>query len=182
LGIDAGAFLLVAVGNLYPVKGYDVLLRALARLEGGRDDWHLAIAGRGGEETPLKVLAADLQLSEKVRFLGFRSDIGDLLAAANLFVMPSRSESHPLALLEAMFAGLPIVVSAVGGVPETVEHDREALLVSPEDDAALAAAIQVLMTDPERRSRLGQAARQRAEAHFTVTAMADAYERAYGGS
>jgi glycosyltransferase involved in cell wall biosynthesis len=180
LGLDPDTLLLVSVGNLYPVKGYDVLLEALARLEPGSGrSWYFAIAGRGGEEPALRALACELGLSDRVRFLGFRTDIGDILAAANVFVLPSRSESHPLAVLEAMFAGLPIVASAVGGVPDTIRHEREGLLVPPGDPEALAAAISALVADPRQRARLGAAAAERARSHFTVEAMADAYERLY---
>jgi glycosyltransferase involved in cell wall biosynthesis len=180
LGLDADTLLLVSVGNLYPVKGHDILLRALARLDPAKaGNWSIAIAGRGGEEPRLRAQVAELGLSSRVRFLGFRTDVGDILAAANLFVLPSRSESHPLAVLEAMFAGLPIIAAAVGGVPDTIRHDVEGLLVPPVDPEALAVAIQDLLSDPCRRSRLGKAAAERARADFTVEAMADAYERLY---
>jgi glycosyltransferase involved in cell wall biosynthesis len=175
--------LLVSVGNLYFVKGYDILLRALSRLDPeDTASWCLAIAGRGEEEPALRAQAAELGLSSQVRFLGFRTDVGDILAAANLFVLPSRSESHPLAVLEAMLAGLPIIASSVGGVPDTIRHDKEGLLVPPVDPEALAAAIQDLISDPCRRARLGKAASDRARRHFTVEVMADAYERIYVGA
>jgi glycosyltransferase involved in cell wall biosynthesis len=181
LGLAPEALLVVAVGNLYPVKGYDVLLRALAGLVAHTDlpRWHLAIAGRGGEEPKLRSLAAELGLVGRVSFLGLRSDVGDLLASADLYALPSRAESHPLALLEAMFAGRPTVATAVGGVPDTVTDGREGLLVPPGEVAPLRDALARLLADPALRRQMGEAARQRAQREFTLTTMVDAYERLY---
>src|SRR6185437_6401666 len=109
-------------------------------------------------------------------------DAPDILAAGDLFVMPSLSEGLPLALVEAMATGLAIVASDVGGIPEVVERDREALLVPSASPIALAAAIRALLDDPERRSALGAAAQRRAHRDFSVAAMADAYEALYRGA
>jgi glycosyltransferase involved in cell wall biosynthesis len=181
LGLSPDTLLLVAVGNLYPVKGYDVLLRALAMLAGRGDlpAWHLAVAGRGGEEPALKALARDLNLEDRVTFLGLRADGPDLLQAADVFVMPSRSESHPLGLLEAMFAGRCVVASAVGGIPDTVTPDHDGLLVPPEDPAALADALGQVLAQPEARAAMGRHAATTATDRFTVGRMVDSYERLY---
>lgn len=176
--------LIVAIGNLYPVKGHAVLLRALAALEeqGGAPRWRLAIAGRGEDEQRLRIIADEGGIASRVHLLGFRSDAPDILAAGDLFVMPSLSEGLPLALVEAMATGLAIVASDVGGIPEVVERDREALLVPPASPIALAAAIRALLDDPVRRSTLGAAAQRRAHCDFSVAAMADAYETLYRGA
>ena len=177
LGLESGALLVLAVGNLYPVKGHAVLVRALARCR--EIPWHLAIAGRGGEAEPLTRLVADLGCTPRVHLLGYRADVADLLSAADVYAMPSLSEGLPLALLEAMFAGKAIAVSGVGGIPEAVRDGEEALLVPPGDDLALSAALDRLLRDAPLRARLGATARGTAQSRFSVEAMTDAYERLY---
>ena len=180
LSIAPAELLIVAVGNLYPVKGHAVLLDALATLRDHRG-WSLAIAGRGEEEAALRARAAAAGIAERVHILGFRNDIPDILAAGDIFAMPSLSEGLPLALVEAMSFGLPIVVSRVGGIPEVVTDNVHALLVPPSDVGALAAALRALIGDPARRSRLGDSARTRARRDYAIATMADRYERLYRG-
>lgn len=177
LGLGGSDLLILAVGNLYDVKGHDVLLHALSRLPTD-PGWRLAVAGRGPEEARLRELAQRLSLSERVHLLGYRGDIQDLMAAADIVAMPSRSEGLPLAILEAMFARRPIVASAVGGIPDALGGDA-GLLVPPGDPGALAQALTSLLLDPDLGSALGNAAAVRAAERFSVDAMADAYERCY---
>lgn len=180
LQLDDGEVLLLAVGNLYPVKGHRVLLQALDALwRAGERQWRVAIAGRGDEEAWLRDFAKANGWANHLHLLGYRVDVPDLLAAADIYVMPSLSEGLPLALLEAMFAGKAIVVSDTGGVPEVVSGEDEALLVPPADPAALAAALWRLFSDPDLRHRLGAAARRRAEIGFGVERMVEAYEQLY---
>ena len=185
LGLSSNDLLLVAVGNLYPVKGHAVLLRALGELYRSGSlasvPWRLAIAGRGEEEEKLRALAANEGIAERVTLLGFRGDVPDILAAADVFVMPSLSEGLPLALVEAMAAGLPVVVSEVGGVPEVAVAGQEAILVPPGDPARLAEGLAELLLDPRARAALGAAARSRAVRDFSVSTMCEAYERLYRG-
>ena len=181
LGIAADEPLIVAIGNLYPVKGHLVLLQAVRAL---RDDprfarCHVVIAGQGGEEAGLRAYAAAQGLASCVHLLGYRSDVADLLAAADVFALPSLGEGVPLALLEAMFAGKGIVASAVGGVPEVVTSEREGVLVPPADPRSLATALARLLVDRALRRRCGAAARQRAEQAFSIDTMVDGYERLY---
>jgi glycosyltransferase involved in cell wall biosynthesis len=178
LGIETEEPLILSVGNLYPVKGHLVLLEALRALPG----CHVAIAGQGEQEVELRAYAAGHGLASRVHLLGYRADIANLLAAADVFALPSLSEGVPLALLEAMFAGKGIAASGVGGVPEVVTSEREALLVPPDDPELLATALGRLLEDRALRDRLGQAARQRAERAFTVDTMADAYVRLYASA
>jgi len=184
LGIGVEEPLIVAVGNLYPVKGHLVLLQAMRALSThpASADCHVVIAGRGDEEATLKAYAAAHGLAPRVHLLGYRADVADLLAAADVFVLPSLSEGVPLALLEAMFAGKGIAASAVGGVPEVVTSEREALLVPPEDPQSLATALARLLEDHALRRRLGEAARQRAERAFTVETMVDGYMSLYANA
>jgi glycosyltransferase involved in cell wall biosynthesis len=105
-----------------------------------------------------------------------------VLAAADVYAMPSLYEGAPLALMEAMFAGKAIAASATGGIPELVSHDREALLTTPGDEGELATSIRVLLRDSERRTRLACAAQRRAASQFTLERMTDEYERLYTGT
>ena len=181
LGLGAEDLLVVAVGNLYPVKGHVILLHALATLaaQRGAPPCHVAIAGQGAEEAPLRDVAAARGIASHVHLLGYRSDAADVLAAADVFAMPSLSEGLPLALLEAMGAAKPIVASAVGGIPEAVSDGREALLVPPGDDAAFAAALARLLGDEALRASLGAAAQRRVREHYSVEKMTDQYEALY---
>jgi glycosyltransferase involved in cell wall biosynthesis len=181
LGLAPGELLIVSVGNLYPVKGHAVLIDALAKLR-ERTGWRLAIAGRGEEEPRLRVQAATAGIGDRVHLLGFRDDIADILAAADLFTMPSLSEGLPLALVEAMSFGLPVVVTAVGGVPEVVTDGVEGMLVPPSDASALATALGALLADAPRRQKMGDAARTRALRDYALSTMADRYERLYRGA
>ena len=180
LGMGDDEVLIVAVGNLYPVKGHDVLLEALGRLSSGSSVWRLAIAGRGDAEGPLRALADQAGIAERVHFLGYRADVSDILAAGDVYAMPSRSEGMPLALLEAMFSRRAIVASDVGGIPEVVEAGESALLAPPEDAERLAAQLDRLIGDPALRDRLATAAYRRAQHRFSAAAMIDSYEALYG--
>jgi glycosyltransferase involved in cell wall biosynthesis len=180
IGARPDEILLLAVGNLYPVKGHPVLLDALQRLQDAAPArWRLVVAGRGRNKAALEERAAALGLRELVHFLGHRDDVPDLLAAADVFVMPSLREGLPLAILEAMFAGKAIVASGVGGIPEAITSGEHGILVEPGDPAALSEALRALLSDPAVRLRLGDAARRRAQAEFRVGEMADRYERIY---
>jgi glycosyltransferase involved in cell wall biosynthesis len=181
LGLAPGELLIVSVGNLYPVKGHAVLIDALAKLR-ERTGWRLAIAGRGEEEARLRAQAATAGIGDRVHLLGFRDDVADILAAADLFTMPSLSEGLPLALVEAMSFGLPVVVTGVGGVPEVVTDGAEGILVPPSDAGALAAALGALLADAPRRQKMGEAARTRALRDYALSTMADRYERLYRGA
>src|SRR5262249_21470882 len=115
----------------------------------------------------------------RVHFLGHREDVPDILAAADVWVMPSLSEGLPLALLEAMFAGKAIAASAVGGIPEVIVAEQHGLLVPPRDPMALAASLGRLLGSAELRATLGRAAKERATTQFSVAHMTDDYERLY---
>jgi glycosyltransferase involved in cell wall biosynthesis len=123
-------------------------------------------------------------LSGRVHIVLNRNDVADLLSLSDIFVMPSRWEGLPMAVLEAMVAGKAIVASAIAGIPEAIIDGREGLLVPPGEPAALADALEILLTQPHRRRELADAAAERARREFTVGVMADRYEalyaRAYG--
>jgi glycosyltransferase involved in cell wall biosynthesis len=180
LALAPGELLIVSVGNLYAVKGHAVLIDALATLR-DRAGWRLAIAGRGEEEPRLRAQAATASIGDRVHLLGFRDDVADILAAGDVFTMPSLSEGLPLALVEGMSFGLPVVVTGVGGVPEVVTDGVEGLIVPPSDPGALATALAELLQNASRRQQMGAAARTRAVRDYALSTMADRYERLYRG-
>lgn len=178
LGLSERDVLVVAVGNLTTRKGHIYLLRALAGLR--ELPWHVAIAGRGDQEEALRAYAAEQGLSDRVHVLGLRNDIPDVLAASDVYTMPSLWEGLPMAMLEAMFAHRAIVASRTEGIPEAITHGVHGLLPAPGDEAALRAELQRVITDPALRTRLADAALERANREFSAAVMTEAYERAYG--
>jgi len=180
LGLAPDDRLVVAVGNLYPVKGHRYLLDAVARLAGEHPNLHVAIAGRGELAATLQEQAAALGIGERLHVLGLRPDVANVLAAADLFALPSLSEGLPLALLEAMFAARPIVASAVGDVPVALASGAVGLLVPPGDSAALAGALQRLLVQPFEAQRLGHSAQARAAAEYGIGRMVQRYAELYG--
>jgi glycosyltransferase involved in cell wall biosynthesis len=140
---------------------------------------HLAIAGRGDEESSLRAQLTAAGLGDRVHLLGLRSDIGALLHSADLFVHPSLAEGLPLAVLEAMFAGRPIIATSVGAVSEVLDEGKAGMLVPPGDPNALAEAIHGLLADRTRAEELGTRASIRARREFGVTKMAVRYTRLY---
>jgi glycosyltransferase involved in cell wall biosynthesis len=158
---------LLSIGRLRPPKDFVTLVRALARLD--RGTVRLRIAGDGPDRAALADEVRRLGLDGDVELLGTRTDVGELLAAADVFVLASDSEGLPMSVLEAMAAGLPVVASAVGGVPELVRDGDTGALVPPRDPAALAAALARLAAEPELRERLGEAGRRRIEDEFSLS-------------
>jgi glycosyltransferase involved in cell wall biosynthesis len=156
----------VTTARLDLQKGLDVLLRAAKVVEGAR----FVIAGAGAERARLESQAAALGVHERVQFLGHRADVPALLAAADAFVLPSLFEGTPLALLEAMAAGKPIVTSAIPGTDEIVTDGETGLLVRAGNSDALADALRRIVAEPELRARLGAAARRRAETEHSAVA------------
>ena len=180
LGLSDTDCLLLAVGNLYPVKGHLHLLEALPRLSQRHRFPHLAIAGRGELAEVLTNRARALGLEKHFHLLGLRDDIPELLAAADVFVHPSLSEGLPMAVLEAMFAGRPIVASSVGEIPAVLGGDG-GLIVPPADPESLARAIECLLEDPGLRTQLSEQARRRAGEHFSLDRMVRHYLALYRG-
>ena len=157
--------LLIAVGRLAAPKGYTDLLQALNLVRAAHPEAALVIAGDGPLRTELQAQSEALGLSGSVTLLGARSDVPQLLAASDLFVSASHWEGLPLALLEAMMAGLPVVVTAVGENPLVLAQGA-GRLVPPQQPVQLAAAILDLLNHPEERLRLGQQAHQHAASQY----------------
>ena len=168
--------LVLTTARLSDQKGLPVLLRAASEVP----DAVFALAGEGPERPRLEELAERLGVAERVRFLGRREDVPELLASCDVFALPSLYEGTSLAVLEAMAARRAVVSSAIGGTEELVEDGRGGLLVPAGDAAALAAALRRLLGDPGLRERLADHARERVERDFTRTGMAGRVSAVYG--
>ena len=171
---------LVSVGRLASVKAYDVLLRAFARVSHKRPRLSLTLVGDGPEREALERLAERLGVSSKVDFAGFRDDVPDLLSKQDLFVLSSRHEGISIAILEAMRAGLPVVATRVGGVPDTVVDGVTGVLVPPDDAPRLAEAIDRLLECPCSLRAIGAAGRAVQRRGFSLGPMRERYLELYG--
>jgi glycosyltransferase involved in cell wall biosynthesis len=175
LGIPDDALVAGWVGRLSPEKGADVMLHALALSDPA---WRLSIVGEGVERERLREQAAALGVADRVSWHGAVPNAGALMPAFDAFVLSSRTEGTPIALLEAMHAGVPIVATQVGGVPDVVTSDH-ALLVPPEQPAAIAAALAEIRRDPSAATRRTERARERVVQQFSAHAWIDAVEEVY---
>jgi glycosyltransferase involved in cell wall biosynthesis len=178
-GVERDAPCLLAVAALVHRKGLDVLLDALVLVSEEGHSPTLWIAGDGPQRRRLERRASERGVAAQVRFLGQRSDVADLLAACDVFVLPSRREGLGVASLEAMALARPVVATRVGGLGEAVVHEQTGLLVPPDDPGALAEALARLLGDAALRERLGAAGPARIAERYGSQAMVDAYERLY---
>jgi glycosyltransferase involved in cell wall biosynthesis len=169
---------MVTVGRLTRQKGYPHLLAALTFMPAEQRPLTLFV-GDGPDRAELEARATALGLARDVRFLGNRHDVPALLAAADLFVLSSLWEGLPLALLEAMAAGLPPIVTTVGGNVEVIEHGKSCILVPAANEQALANALTCLLHDPLRREQIGRAARERFEQRYSLESFIKAHECLY---
>ncbi|MCY3958902.1 MAG: glycosyltransferase [Chloroflexi bacterium] len=184
LGVEAHAPLLLCPARLDPQKRHDVLLRAFARVRRKLGNAQLLCAGEtqlGGPayRARLLQLTDDLGLRDAVRWLGVRSDIPNLMAAADVVVLASDWEGLGLVVMEAAMASRPVVATAVGGVPEIVEHNKTGLLVPQGDEQALASELTAVLLDTERRVRMGSGARRHAAEAFDLEGMRAATRALY---
>lgn len=178
-GAGADELVILCAAALVRRKGVDVLIDALARLaRDGLQPW-LWIAGDGPEFAALDAQARRLEVRERVRLLKRRVDIPELLAACDVFALPSRQEGLGVAALEALAARRPVVATRVGGLSEAVVHERCGLIVEPEDEGALAAALARLCGDAELRARLGANGPARLAEGFLAEQMVAAYDALY---
>jgi glycosyltransferase involved in cell wall biosynthesis len=173
-------FLGIMVARMDGRKGHHTLVRSLHQLKETGISVRVLVVGDGIDRTNIEERAREYGLGhEDLQFLGRRSDIEDLLSAADFFVLPSDIEGVPMAILEAMAHGLPIIASKVGGIPEVIDDERDGLLIPPGDPPALAAAIQRLASDTMLRRSLGSAALARVSREFSLKVMASKYDRVY---
>jgi glycosyltransferase involved in cell wall biosynthesis len=182
---EAGELVLGTAGRIVELKGLADLLQAAAALRSEFPGLRLEIAGSGPQRADLERTIARLGLGDRVAFLGWVRDLPPTLAGWDAFVLPSLEEGFPIAALDAMAAGLPVVATAVGGVPELIEDGRTGWLVTPGDAEALAARLRLVLSDPASRARVGTAGRTRVRDHFGAARMTEAfaglYEELLGG-
>ncbi|MFL5627478.1 MAG: glycosyltransferase family 4 protein [Ktedonobacteraceae bacterium] len=180
LPIPSGKGLLVGVAaRLQAEKGVVYFLEAAAHILQFMPDVQFLIIGDGPLQQALRAYAERLGVQGHVHFLGFRLDARELIASLDVLVIPSLSEGTPLVTLEAMNAGVPVVASAVGGIPEQIDHQREGLLVPPGNALALSEAVLYLLQNPLMRKLLGDAGQQRALSQFCFTTMVQETEDVY---
>jgi glycosyltransferase involved in cell wall biosynthesis len=179
LGLDDDQCALGAVGRLDPVKSLDTLLAAVSVLGGRLPRLRVFAIGEGTERSRLERLAAERGLEDRVRFMGHREDVRQLLPGLDLYVNTSSFEGISLTILEAMAAEVAVIATAVGGTPEVVVNRTTGLLVPPRDSDALAAAIEELVASAAQRNEFGAAGRRRVEEFFTISRMVDEYAAVY---
>jgi len=188
-GIDSCAFAttrsrrplrkITVVANLRKEKGHDVLIDAAPEILRHFPDATFDIVGGGPELEALQARVNAQGAAAAFTFAGYDHDVAQRLKEADIFVLPSRSEAFPNAILEAMAAGLPVVASAAGGIVELVEDGQTGLLVAPGDPHALAHSVCRLMADRALAARLGKAASQRVQGHYSFDRMTSAFECIY---
>ena len=174
LGLPRDAMLIGAIGRLEMVKGHDLLIQALAHLPA---NCHLALAGDGTQRMTLAMVAQELGVTERVHFLGLQDDPAVVLQALDIFCLPSRAEGLPLALLEALACSLPVVATAVGGVPAALPPGA-GIVVPSEDPTALAVALQAVHDlPPVAQRRMGGIGRLFVLEHYSLEKTRAAYDR-----
>ncbi len=172
---DPARLTIIQVANVMPDKDFDTLLAAVGRLAARREDFELLLVGSGTDSPEMVRRIGECGAGDRVRALGRREDVPALLAAGDVFTLSTHSEVFSVATLEAMAAGLPVVVSDIPAFEEMLTDGVEALLVPPGDAGSLAGAIERLLDHAALRERLGAAGRARA-AEFSVKVMTDRLE------
>jgi glycosyltransferase involved in cell wall biosynthesis len=170
-GTGGDDLFLMSVGRLAYQKAHEILVQSMPAVLKEYPNVKLGIFGDGFLRSQLESQIRIMGLANSIRIFGIREDIDRFLVAADVFVLPSRWEGLPIALLEAMSAGLPVVATAVEGVDEVVVQGEQGLLVPTEDSAALAEAMLKLLGNPELRQRMGNSARRRIEQGYTIERM-----------
>jgi glycosyltransferase involved in cell wall biosynthesis len=172
LGIPRDRFVFGTISRLdEPKKGIAVFLRAAHRLLQEGHSAHFLITGEGYSKQPLLKLANELGLGVKVTFLGYWDNLKEVLAALDVFVLPSFSEGFPIVNLEAMAAGLPVISTDVGGVSEGIVHNSNGVLVPPNNEKEMARAMTFLIEHPEIAKNMGEKGKVRVETEFTISIM-----------
>jgi glycosyltransferase involved in cell wall biosynthesis len=179
LGIELDSRLMVTVGRLTTQKGHRHLITAAATVVSRYPDAHFLFIGEGELQETLQAQAKALGISEHIHFLGIRNDVPDILAVADLFVLPSLWEGLSIALLEAMASGKPIVATAVSGTTQVLIPGKTGLVVPPRDSRALADAITQLLSDPVRAQAMGRVAKQHVKMNFSAQKQADEHLALY---
>ncbi|HKR60677.1 MAG TPA: glycosyltransferase [Pyrinomonadaceae bacterium] len=177
--IPENGFIFLNVGRLEPQKGQPVLLRAFQKVAADLPNTYLVFVGEGSQTNALKALTAELGLTERVKFLGMRADVGACLEMSDVFVFPSLFEGLPLAPIEAMLKSLPCIVTRIEPVLELFADGDTGVVVTPGSVDELVAAMRKLHNDPELRKRLGAQARAQAVKNFDSRTGLHAWEQLY---
>jgi len=177
-GVEPDARVIVHVGRFVPLKNHALLIQAFALLEASIP-LYLWLVGDGELRPAMEQLAQELGVAHRVRFWGIREDVPAILNAADIFTLPSQHEGNPMSVMEAMAAGLPVVASRVGGIPELVEEGKTGLLVPPGEVHSLQQALLSLVRNPDLCLQMGRAARQRAVERFDIRQTVRQYEALY---
>jgi glycosyltransferase involved in cell wall biosynthesis len=179
LGISSDAPVIGVVGNLRAQKAHHVLVRAAALLVRQWPGIQVLVVGDGSERARVEGLVRELALEPTMRFLGYRDDVPDVLAAMDIAVCCSDFEGSPLAILEYMEAALPVVATAVGGIPDLIDQGVHGLLVPAGNSNALAGALDELLRDPQRARAMGRRGQERRRAEFNFETMISRLEDLY---
>lgn len=179
--LPANSLICTAIGRLVPVKGYDILIEAINQIIDKVPYFFCLIVGKGECEEALIKQIQEAGLTNHIQLVGFqdRETVLAILNSSDIFVMPSRYEGTPIALLEAAALGCPIVASASGGIPELVTNDTHALLVQPNDPIALGKGILRLSTDRQYAQHLGKNAQQKVQNNFNIKSQVQSTWNAY---
>jgi glycosyltransferase involved in cell wall biosynthesis len=172
----------ITVANLRPEKSHETLIAAAELVAAEFPDVQFQVVGDGLRRAELEALVRAGGLERRVRFLGHREDVPRLLAEADVFVLPSRSEAFPNCAIEAMAAGLPVVASATGGLLDLIEHGHTGLLFEPGNPEALAAALRHLFTDRGTAAGIGQRAQTQVRQRYSFERMVRSFEDLYAAS
>lgn len=180
IGVPKSAVLFANVARLDPQKGQTYLLQALKQIESVAPDAHLLLIGEGGMERELKQLTETLGLTKRVHFLGVRNDVGACLKASDIFVFPSVFEGFGMALIEAMFVGLPVIAFDVGPIPEILTNEKLGRLVPVGDVPRLAEAMLHFYQEKEEREEIGKRGRENSLGRFSSQrAIVPAWQKVY---
>jgi glycosyltransferase involved in cell wall biosynthesis len=180
LGISPSEIVFLFLGRLHAEKGPDLLLNALGRLSvRGTARWRALVVGSGPEEENLKRTADNLGIRDRLIFAGPHRHVGNWIDASDLLVLPSREEGMPVAALEAMSYGKPVIATRVGGTPEVVKEEETGLLVPPEDPEALSTALDRMSRDAEMRATMGRRGMMLVRSEFSLDRMAGEYLSLY---
>jgi glycosyltransferase involved in cell wall biosynthesis len=182
IGLPNGAVLLGTVANLFPRKGYEVMLRALPAIVRAVSTVHYVIVGSDdhGYADRLKRLAHELKIADRVHIVGFQDPVQPFLAALDLYVHPALMEGFGIAVVEAMAMGKAVVATTAGGLPEVVAQGETGMLVPPGNAESLAATVVSLLEDKVRREQMGLCGKMRAHERFSLAASVAHMEQLYG--
>lgn len=178
-GFSSTDFLAIQVARLHELKDHQTALRAIAEVSRHQPHIRLLIVGEGDQRSAIEAAVREQKLKEHVVLAGNRADVADLLAASDVFLMSSISEGIPLTIIEAMAAGLPVVSTAVGGIPEMIQHGQNGFLAEAGNHQSLASSLISLQQDSALRKSIAEKGRERATELFSQQGMLNGYNRIY---